>query len=186
MKKIARKTVKASPVRPPASNALENDPTDNLSFAEIKELIELISQKQFDEFELERGRFRLRAQKGVARTGSESGTQPVSVEPVVVESRPIDAQAPATPVVSAKPEPAPAPAAPEEELHIITSPIVGTFFRAPSPTAEPFVKLGDPVEAGTTICIIEAMKLMNEIQSDASGTVVKTFVENGQPVEVRT
>jgi acetyl-CoA carboxylase biotin carboxyl carrier protein len=65
----------------------------------------------------------------------------------------------------------------------VTSPIVGTFYRASSPTAEPFVKLGDPVELGMTLCIIEAMKLMNEIQSDANGTVAKIFVENGQPVE---
>jgi acetyl-CoA carboxylase biotin carboxyl carrier protein len=79
--------------------------------------------------------------------------------------------------------PAPAPVPPEEKLHIVASPIVGTFYRSPSPTAEPFAKLGDTVEAGKTLCIIEAMKLMNEIPSDAGGTVAKVFVENGQPVE---
>ena len=76
---------------------------------------------------------------------------------------------------------APAPA--EEPLHFVTSPIVGTFFRSPSPTAEVFVKLGDTIQEGQTLCIIEAMKLMNEIPSDISGTVVKILVENGQPVE---
>jgi acetyl-CoA carboxylase biotin carboxyl carrier protein len=74
-------------------------------------------------------------------------------------------------------------AAPEEPLHFITSPIVGTFFRSPSPTAEPFVNPGDYIKAGATLCIIEAMKLMNEIQSDVHGTIVSVLAENGQPVE---
>src|SRR5262249_10161486 len=89
-------------------------------------------------------------------------------------------ETPPAPVEAARSAPA---RALEEELHIITSPIVGTFYRAPSPTAEPFVKLGDSVEAGKTLCIIEAMKLMNEIPSDANGDIAKIFVENGQPVE---
>ncbi|MGE0104972.1 MAG: acetyl-CoA carboxylase biotin carboxyl carrier protein [Blastocatellales bacterium] len=135
---------------------------------EIRELIQLVSENQFNEFELERGSFRLRLKKG----GTREVTEAVSVQPVVV----------AQPEVP-RPAPAPVTAAPEEALHIITSPIVGTFYRSPSPTADSFVKLGDPVEAGKTLCIIEAMKLMNEIQSDASGTVAKIFVENGQPVE---
>ncbi len=93
---------------------------------------------------------------------------------MLVESRPAEAAAPT---------PATAPAAATDNLHIVTSPIVGTFYRAASPTAEAFVKVGDLVETGKTLCIIEAMKLMNEIQADASGTVAKIFVENGQPVE---
>ena len=82
--------------------------------------------------------------------------------------------------------PTPAPAeseTPDEELHIITSPIVGTFYRSPSPSAEPFVKVGSHVDADTVVCIIEAMKLMNEIQAESSGAVAKVYVENGQPVE---
>ena len=71
----------------------------------------------------------------------------------------------------------------DKDLHIITSPIVGTFFRAPSPTAESFVRIGSQVEADTVVCIIEAMKLMNEIQAESSGEVVKIYVENGQAVE---
>ena len=70
-----------------------------------------------------------------------------------------------------------------EDLHLITSPIVGTFYRAPSPTAEPFVRPGSRVEPDTIVCIIEAMKLMNEIQAETSGVVEKIYVENGQPVE---
>jgi acetyl-CoA carboxylase biotin carboxyl carrier protein len=74
-------------------------------------------------------------------------------------------------------------AAPDAALHVIKSPIVGTFFRAPSPNSESFVKIGDHVEIDSVVCIIEAMKLMNEIQSDVNGEVVKVYVENGQPVE---
>ena len=74
-------------------------------------------------------------------------------------------------------------ATPAEELHIVKSPIVGTYYAAPNPEAEPFVRVGDMVEAGQTVCIIEAMKLMNEIEADVSGEVVRILVENGQPVE---
>ena len=74
-------------------------------------------------------------------------------------------------------------AQPEEDLHVITSPIVGTFYRSSSPTVDPFIKIGDLVNAGQTLCIVEAMKLMNEIQSDVSGNIVKIFVENAQPIE---
>ena len=74
-------------------------------------------------------------------------------------------------------------AAQDQDLHIISSPIVGTFYRSPSPTADAFVKIGSNVEPETVVCIIEAMKLMNEIQAEASGEVVKIYVENGQPVE---
>ncbi len=150
-----------------------------LTLAEIKELIELISEKQFNEFELERGSFRLRLQKGIGRAITEAN-QPAVAAPVVSADRPVETSAPA-PVV--EPAPAPTPAPQEEKLHVIASPIVGVFYRASSPTAEPFVKLGDEVEAGKTVCIIEAMKLMNEITADASGTIAKIFVENGQPVE---
>lgn len=153
-----------------ASSSRKTDPVENIGLNEIRELIQLVSENQFNEFELERGSFRLRLKKGGAREVTEA----VSVQPVVVQEAPRPVQAPAA---------APVTTAPEETLHIITSPIVGTFYRSPSPTADSFVKLGDLVEAGKTLCIIEAMKLMNEIQSDASGTVAKIFVENGQPVE---
>src|SRR5205085_12304211 len=71
----------------------------------------------------------------------------------------------------------------DQDLHLITSPIVGTFYRSPSPAAEPFVKIGSNVEPESVVCIIEAMKLMNEIQAEATGEVAKIYVENGQPVE---
>ncbi len=98
---------------------------------------------------------------------------------------PASTPAATAPAAAAPAEPPPAPVAPAEEkkLHEIRSPIVGTFYRAPAPDAEPFVHVGSHVTPGTTLCIIEAMKLMNEIQSDVAGTVVKIAVENGQPVE---
>jgi acetyl-CoA carboxylase biotin carboxyl carrier protein len=152
-----------------------------LNLSEIKALIELIADKEFNEFELERGDFRLRLQRGAKESEAITPPQAVYLPPVPPAPAPAIAPvlAPPAPAVAATPEPPPA----EEALHIVTSPIVGTFYRSPSPTADAFVNLGDQVSAGQTLCIIEAMKLMNEIQADASGTVAKIFVENGQPVE---
>jgi len=186
MKKTERKT-KTTPVKNAgktaghaetgsSSTSAENEAGEYLSLTEIKELIELISEKQFSEFELERGGFRLRTRKGPGRPVAES-SPPAPLPPPAGESKPVEFAA------SPPPQPAPAPAPQEEKLHVVAAPIVGTFYRASSPAAEPFVKLGDAVETGKTLCIIEAMKLMNEIQSDAGGTVAKIFVENGQPVE---
>jgi len=97
------------------------------------------------------------------------------------------AQAPASPAPAAGPVPSPASpaadAAPAPEGHVVKSPMVGTFYRAPSPDAKPFVDVGTTVKEGETICVIEAMKLMNEIESDASGVIKAILVENGQPVE---
>ena len=157
----------------------ENEVGNHPSLTEIKELIEFVSKKEFNEFELELGGFRLRWRKGAPEpAAAPSNRQTANAPQPAGENRSAE-------FVSATPaerrEPAPVP--PEEELHIVASPIVGTFYRSPSPTAESFVKLGDTVETGKTLCIIEAMKLMNEIPSDAGGTVAKIFVENGQPVE---
>jgi acetyl-CoA carboxylase biotin carboxyl carrier protein len=169
--------VPAETVRPSTENEVGKHP----SLTEIEELIEFVSKKEFNEFELELGGFRLRWRKGAPEpAAAPSNRQPANVPQPAAESRLAE-------FVSATPaerrEPAPAPVPPEEEMHVVASPIVGTFYRSPSPTAEPFVKLGDTVEAGKTLCIIEAMKLMNEIPSDAGGIVAKIFVENGQPVE---
>ncbi len=185
MKKTDRKTTGAAkgakaPVAKPAPKSAGGSTGENLSLSEIRELIELVAEKQFNEFEMERGGFRLRLQKGAAKAAAEAAQTVVLAAPApVAAAAPIVAPAPAAPAAA----PAPAAAAEEEKLHIVTSPIVGTFYRSPSPTADAFVKLGDAVEAGKTLCIIEAMKLMNEIHADASGTIAKIFVENGQPVE---
>ncbi|HKQ73524.1 MAG TPA: acetyl-CoA carboxylase biotin carboxyl carrier protein [Blastocatellia bacterium] len=190
MKKTERKTktaqVKISG-KPPAipetysSKDVEKDVANDMgefpSLTEIKELIEFVSEKHFNEFELELGEFRLRWRKGRGETEAPTSRRDLDFPLSAVDGVPVES-VPAPPAAA---QPAPAP--PEEKLHIITSPIVGTFYRAPSPTAEVFVKLGDAVETGKTLCIIEAMKLMNEIPSDSSGTIAKIFVENGQPVE---
>jgi len=148
-----------------------------MNLKEIKELIELMTEKDVSELELERAGVRLRISR--ARKAAAEAGVPASVLPA------------AAPAVAANPAPAPAPAAlptappaePREDLHIVKSPIVGTFYEAPAPGAPPFVKLGDPVQPGKVLCVIEAMKLMNEIESDVAGEILKRFVENAQPVE---
>jgi acetyl-CoA carboxylase biotin carboxyl carrier protein len=149
----------------------------SVNIDELRELIGLLRDNGLAELELENEGFRVRLRR----------------ESAVAEAAP----------VASVPYPAPAPAAPEpaaagpvhpgtqattaaaqdQDLHIIPSPIVGTFYRSPSPSAEAFVKIGSNVEPETVVCIIEAMKLMNEIQAEMSGEVVKIYVENGQPVE---
>jgi len=182
MKKFERSNKRAVSNRvsaPAVETSSENSDTgDNLTLDEIKELVEIVHDKQFTEFELVRGGFRLRLQRGADRISAAENRHPVNVPSVMVESRPVEPSPTAVP-----PAGSPAPAQEEEKLHIITSPIVGTFYRSSSPASDPFIKLGDLVEAEQTLCIIEAMKLMNEIKSDSRGTIAKIFVENGQPVE---
>ena len=152
----------------------------SVNMDELRELIALLRDNGLVELELEREDFRVR----LRREGTNSNS------PAVVADRPPIPVPIIDPVLRA-PDAAPA-AAPEpkktdqgadQDLHIIASPIVGTFYRSPSPTADPFVKIGSSVEPDSVVCIIEAMKLMNEIQAEAAGEVVKVYVENGQPVE---
>ncbi|MCS6816080.1 MAG: acetyl-CoA carboxylase biotin carboxyl carrier protein [Blastocatellia bacterium] len=150
-----------------------------MNIKELKEIIRLVAEKEFAEFELEQPDFKLRIRRNappVIHTVESSAARVVHSPPV---NEPIPV--PSTPVVSTV-EAAPA-VEDEKAYHIIRSPIVGTFYRAPNPTASPFVEIGDHVEPGTVLCIIEAMKLMNEITSDVAGEVVKIYVENGHPVE---
>jgi acetyl-CoA carboxylase biotin carboxyl carrier protein len=174
MKKAEQKTEQKRPAGKPSRTAPGSD--ELLGLDEIKELIELVSEKQFNEFELERGGFRLRLARGVRVY--EAPAPPVADAAPVI-SIPVAASPAAQPVAAAPAVPEP----PKESLHLVTSPIVGTFYRSASPTSDSFVDIGDRVSVGKTLCIIEAMKLMNEIQSDAAGEIVKVFVENGQPVE---
>ena len=142
---------------------------------EILELIEFISQSNFVEFELEREGFKIRLVKAGGRA------VPVISAPVPA----LPAAAPeASPAVPAG-VPAAAAAAPQpvQRFHEIKSPLVGTFYRAPSPYAPPFTEVGKTVRAGQVLCIVEAMKLMNEIESDVDGAVEEILVSNGQPVE---
>ena len=144
---------------------------------ELKELIDFLIEKDIAEFELERGDVKVRIKRGMAGAAAPVATQAGALAPLPHSpSAHIDSSA-ASPAASR-------PAAPAEEgLHIVKSPIVGTFYESPSPGSPPFVKPGDAIEAGQVLCIIEAMKLMNEIEADVSGEVVKRLVNNGQPVE---
>jgi acetyl-CoA carboxylase biotin carboxyl carrier protein len=166
-----------------------------MNLKELKELIELVSEKGFAEFEMERQGFRLR----ICRSTQAAQPPAAAATPVIVSAPlpvPFDLSStagrekpvePAQPSAPSQPEArasAPSEAAPDDaQLHTIKSPIVGTFYRAPSPTSESFVKIGDHVEQDSVVCIIEAMKLMNEIQAEVTGEIVKIFAENGQPVE---
>ena len=140
-----------------------------LSFKEIKELIDLVSERGLSGLEIERTGFRLRIEGG--RPAISNGlAEGAAVEKAAISS--------ATPGSSAE------PAAEEaEDLHVITSPIVGTFYRAPSPEAESFAEVGSRVSKGKVLCIIESMKLMNEIESDVEGEIVAVYALSGQPVE---
>ena len=150
---------------------------------ELKELIEFLIEKDISEFELERGDVKVRIKRGVDAQHV-SVIAPMAAVPSVAPNPPMVATAPPHPPASAVPAETPAPVAPpEEELHLVKSPIVGTFYESPAPGAPPFVKPGDNVQAGQVLCIIEAMKLMNEIESDMTGEVVKLLAANGKPVE---
>ncbi len=128
-----------------------------MNMDEIKELMDLLREKEILEFELERDGERIRIRRGPESSAA---------------ARPAPAQE----------EPPPAAAA-DASTTMVEAPIIGTFYEGPSPDAAPFVQVGDSVEPGQVLCIIEAMKLMNEIEADTAGVVVKRFVSNGQPVE---
>jgi acetyl-CoA carboxylase biotin carboxyl carrier protein len=160
---------------------------------ELRELTELFTAHALTEFEFENADIRVRLSRNPAPQPSASaGAHPTPSESlgaaVAQHAASTGASAAATHAASAPMAEASSGAAAgakesAEDLHIITSPIVGTFYRAPSPTSDVFVRAGSHVEPDTVVCIIEAMKLMNEIQAETNGTVEKIYVENGQPVE---
>jgi acetyl-CoA carboxylase biotin carboxyl carrier protein len=162
----------------------------SINMDELRELADLIVAQGFTEFEIEKEGFRLRLSRNTytpapSMAGSATGSVTPFPAPPTASAPPAANAASgaqtAAPTSPAQP-PADAPGA-VEDLFKITSPIVGTFYRAPSPASEVFVKQGSRVEPETVVCIIEAMKLMNEIQAEVSGTIEKIYVENGQPVE---
>jgi acetyl-CoA carboxylase biotin carboxyl carrier protein len=152
-----------------------------MNVKEIKELVDLVSRRGLAGLEVERAGFRLRIEGPRQDPGRMVALPPAAHHAELVEAQPVPSlPPPAAPHVTA------GPARPDAEADgppVVTSPIVGTFYRAPSPDSDPFVKTGAIVEKGQTLCIIEAMKLMNEIEADVSGTVVEVFPQNGQPVE---
>ena len=149
---------------------------------ELKELVEFLIEKDITEFELERGDVKVRIKRGTPQAAQTS-------ERIIAVSAPgIQVPVAAAPTVSGAPLEVPAPPAapappPQEELHMVKSPIVGTYYESPSPGSPPFVKPGDSVEIGQVLCIVEAMKLMNEIEADVAGEIVKSLMKNGQPIE---
>lgn len=158
------------------------------SLKDIQDLVDVLNKREIDEFELEETGFKIRIRRGkvVDESSEEARTFPTRAIAPAPEARlvPLSVTPPAetTAVPAVLPKP-PTPAESTEELHVVKTPIVGTFFAAPSPGAPAFVSVGDFVEVGQALCIVEAMKLMNEIESDVAGEIVKVFVENGQPVE---
>ena len=153
---------------------------DGNKLNELRELVEFLKANEIAEFDMEQDDLKVRI-----KFAGEPAAAPAGGFDMAQLSR-LMASAPVAPVAAAAPVAATA-AAPaveaEEKLHEVKSPIVGTFYESPSPGAPAFVKIGDQVEVGQVLCIVEAMKLMNEIESDAAGEVVKRLVTNGQPVE---
>jgi acetyl-CoA carboxylase biotin carboxyl carrier protein len=149
---------------------------------EIKELIEFLIEKDIAEFELERGDVKVRI-KRAAPEPQQPLERIISVPtPVPGVHLPVAHAQSAAPPTHAAPTPSAAPEK-KEDLHMVKSPMVGTYYESPSPGSPPFVKPGDTIEAGQVLCIVEAMKLMNEIEADVSGEVVQCLVKNGQPIE---
>jgi acetyl-CoA carboxylase biotin carboxyl carrier protein len=142
-----------------------------MNLKELKEIIDIVtSEETIEELEIEKSGVRLRIKR------ASNHSSPASAVATHVAAA-------AVPAVSAPAAPQQLPPAVEEELYYQKSPIVGTFYKAVSPTSEPFVSVGEFVEKGTVLCIIEAMKLMNEIEADVAGEIVSVLVDNGQPVE---
>jgi acetyl-CoA carboxylase biotin carboxyl carrier protein len=144
-----------------------------VDLAEVERLLAFMQKHGLEEFEYERRGVHIRLKK--------ASTHPAGVpRPAAVPLA--HATIPPAPATSGREAGAEAPGV-AEDLHLVKSPIVGTFYAAPSPNAKPFVAVGDRVEPGQVLCIIEAMKLMNEIESDVAGEIARIFVENAQPVE---
>jgi len=162
---------------------------DGKTIEELRELIELLKANGVSQFEMEQDDLKIALSFEGAAAPASSGMDMGQLAQVLraqgAPSTPAAAHPAPAAAAPASAAPAAAAAAPDPDagLHIVKSPIVGTFYDAPSPDAERFVSVGDRVETGKVLCIVEAMKLMNEIESDASGEIVKVFVKPGQPVE---
>ena len=153
------------------------NPLNPEDLQDLKQLIEFLKENQVAEFELDRGETRVRLKFDQPQASPAAMTE---LAQALAGSR---AAQPAAQVQAAPPAGAEPAADPDAGLHIVKSPIVGTYYGSPSPGASPFVSPGEHVDKGQVICIVEAMKLMNEIESDAAGEIVKCFVSNGQPIE---
>jgi acetyl-CoA carboxylase biotin carboxyl carrier protein len=146
-----------------------------MDLRKLKKLIELVQESGIAELEITEGEERVRINRGGVQYASQAAPPPVAAPPASPAAPPAE-----VPQAAAG---APVGADAGQEGHVVKAPMVGTFYRTPSPDAKPFVEPGQSIKQGDTICIIEAMKLMNEIESDATGVVKAILVENGQPVE---
>src|SRR5882762_1568400 len=155
----------------------------SVNMDELRELIQLIRENDFTEFELECEGYRVRFRRGVEASSETTNDATVSTQTTTLSTTTAAEAKGSTPAPTHPGAKAQTAASEDQDLYIIPSPIVGTFYRSPSPNADSFVKIGSRVEPDTVVCIIEAMKLMNEIQAEATGEVAKIYVENGQPVE---
>jgi len=154
-----------------------------LDLRELKEILQILEEKEITEFELEEEGMKLRIRKAAASLNHAAApSAPVPLVQSVIPSV-LNAVAPPAAAAPATSPAAPAPTAEEQGLLTVKSPIVGTFYRAPDPGSPPFVNVGDHVRVGQVLCIIEAMKLMNEIEAEAAGEIVKVHHETGQPVQ---
>jgi acetyl-CoA carboxylase biotin carboxyl carrier protein len=148
-----------------------------MNIKEVKDLIQEVLQSDISEFELEHTGTRVRIKREFGRDSAiASSASPQRANVSFSSSRPIAAETVLASVEDSSDSE-------ENSLHIVTSPIVGTIYRSPNPEAEPYVKLGDQVQEGTILCLVEAMKLMNEIPSDMDGEIARIYIENGHPVE---
>jgi acetyl-CoA carboxylase biotin carboxyl carrier protein len=151
-----------------------------VDLVQVERVLDFMASHQLEEFEYSHGGLHIRLKRSAGGRAAAPGYVPAEIP---AEAPPPDSLGSAAAAGAAVPDPAPAPAAPKEELHVIKSPIVGTFYSAPSPEAPPFVKVGDNIQSGQVVCIVEAMKLMNEIEADMGGEIVGVLAESGQPVE---
>ena len=152
-----------------------------MDLKDIKSIVDLMKKNALSEFEMEEGDFKIKLKR-------DAGGKPRKGEPVVLQEVPMVLPAAVAPVAPAAvppvgPVPAVAPAEPTLEGTEVKSPLIGTFYRKPSPDADPFVEVGTKVEPDTVVCIIEAMKVMNEIKAEMKGTIVEVLMEEGKPVE---
>jgi acetyl-CoA carboxylase biotin carboxyl carrier protein len=167
-----------------AATGTGRDMMDGNKLKELRELVEFLKANEIAEFDMEQDDLKVRIKFAGEPAAAPTGGIDLAQLSRLMASAPAAGGAPVAPVHAAVPgATAAAPAPVEEALHEVKSPIVGTFYESPSPGAEPFVKIGDQVEVGQVLCIVEAMKLMNEIEADVAGEVVKRIASSGQPVE---
>jgi acetyl-CoA carboxylase biotin carboxyl carrier protein len=153
---------------------------DGTKMQELRELVEFLKANEIAEFDMEQADLKVRIKFAGEPAAAQGGLDLAQLSRLMASA---PAAAAAAPVAVAPASATPAPAQVEEKLHEVKSPIVGTFYESPAPGAPPFVQVGDQVEVGQVLCIVEAMKLMNEIESDVAGEVVKRIGVSGQPVE---